>query len=66
MQTKSPMSNVVLIETDNLMDFAQGINIKNQSLPIDADGKKITWLQIHEFRYDLDSSLIDYLVQIYT
>ena len=45
-------SNVILMQTDNFMDFTQGINFKKQSLPIDADGKKFSWLEIHEFRYE--------------
>ena len=45
-------SNVIRMGTNDFKDFSLGINFKNLSTPTDSDGKKFTWLKIHEFRYE--------------
>ena len=44
--------NIVLMGKDDFVDFSKGLNFKNLSTPIDSDGKKFSWLNIHEFRYE--------------
>ena len=51
-KSKKKSPNVIQMYTRDFMDFTQGINFKNLYKPVDADGNKFCWLQIHEFRYE--------------
>merc|ERR1711933_386005 len=41
------------LETDSFKDFTKGSNFKNLSKPVDTDGNKFNWMNIHEFKYEV-------------
>ena len=55
MLSSKPKKNqpvIVHMKAEDFLDFTKGINFKNLNAPIDSDGKKFSWLKIHEFRYE--------------
>ena len=47
---KSPI--VIQLKKDNFKDFTKPKNFKNLSKPVDSEGNKFSWLDIHEFKYE--------------
>ena len=51
-KTKKNKPTVIHMQSEDFFDFVKGINFKNLNEPLDTDGKKFNWLQIHEFKYE--------------
>ena len=38
--------------TQDFFHFMKGINFSNLHKPVDSEGEKFSWLEIHELKYD--------------
>lgn len=51
-KSKKKRPIVIQLKKDNFKDFTKPGNFKNLSKPVDSNGNKFSWLDIHEFKYE--------------
>ena len=49
--SKTKSTNVKLMETQDFFYFMKSINFSNLHKPVDSEGEKFSWLEIHKFKY---------------